>query len=268
MGFQKAELVIVCAVNFDNPERKVQMNDTSRRLAAGLVAIFVVRVECSAQDSVARVAKQQERNTISVGLEFTKKNRSPVLRALAALGTVTPNAYASGFLVGDGLVMTNYHVVSGQLSLSKKRKLGFEASDELDVKVYINGCQARTVKVDEVADLALLRLCTQSKQAKRATFGSAPADGAQLLLIAQPGDYKIMRRGSFHGTYDFGGHQYWSMRIDGQDGFSGSPVYDSKGEIVGVFCRYDWQRGIALISPASEAQKLLADYGAATQSQP
>ena len=91
---------------------------------------------------------------------------------------------------------------------------------------------------------------------------SAPAHVIylQAQLIAQPGEYKMIRRGSFRGPYEFGGYEYWSIRIDGQDGFSGSPVYDSKGDIVGVFCRYDWKQGIALISPSTHVQKLITDY--------
>jgi len=232
-------------------------------IATTLAAWLIVSIDCSAQDPAARVVKQQQRNTISIALEFTRKNRSPVIRVLSSLGGFSPNAYASGFVVEESLVMTNYHVVSGQISAAKKKKLGFEASDELDVKAYVNGCQAKIVKVDQAADLALLRVCMPLKQAGKATFASAPSEGAQLLLIAQPGDYKMVRRGSFRGTYNFGGHEYWSLRIDGQDGFSGSPIYDGNGEIVGVFSRYDWQKGIALISPATEAQKFLAEYDAA-----
>ena len=59
------------------------------------------------------------------------------------------NGYATGFVVGDRLVMTAYHVVSGQLSPSKKTQLGFGAKDELEVKAYVNGCQAAVVRVDD-----------------------------------------------------------------------------------------------------------------------
>lgn len=228
--------------------------------AAAFVTLCVVCVGSSAEDPRGKLAREQERSTLSIALEFSKKNRGPLVRALSALGAMTPNAYASGFLVDDGLVMTSYHVVSGQLSASKKRKLGFKPDDELEVRAYVNGSEAKTVMVDEVADLALLKVRAPTKQAKRATFSGGPPNGEQLLLIAQPGEYKMIRKGSFRGPYSFGGYEYWSIRIDGQDGFSGSPVYDSKGNIVGVFCRYDWKQGIALISPATHAQKLLTDY--------
>src|SRR6185503_13232650 len=121
--------------------------------------LLIPSLECSAQDVLAKVAKQHQTYTISVALEFTKKDRNPMLRVLAAVGAIDPNAHATGFLVGDGLVMTSYHVVSGKLNPRKKKLLGFKPDDELDVKVYVYNCQARVVKVDQQADLALLKIC-------------------------------------------------------------------------------------------------------------
>lgn len=237
------------------------------RCATVLVVLFVLALNTSAQDRLARVAKQHESYTTTIALEFSKKNRSPVLRVLAAVGAFDPNAHATGFLVGEGLVMTSYHVVSGKLNARKKRLLGFKPDDELEVKVYVNGCQAKIVKVDQESDLALLRVCA-SKQTPRPTFRAAPDKDEPLLLIAQPGEQKLIRRGSFNGAYALGNSQYLSVKIDGQDGFSGSPVYDHNGEIVGIFSLYDWKLGVALLSPGVKAQQFLADYDANVQSQP
>ena len=57
-----------------------------------------------------------------------------------------------------------------------------------------------------------------------------------------------------------GTQEYWSVKIDSRDGFSGSPVYNSKAEVVGVFSGYDWSQKLALISPSIRAQKLLEEY--------
>ena len=244
------------------------MKRNFRRFASVPVVLLIVAFECTAQDTLSRVGKQHEPYTITVALEFSKKNRSAVLRALSAFGALDPNAHATGFLVGDGLVMTSYHVVSGKLSTGKKKLLGFKADDELEVKAYVNGCQARVVKVDEQSDLALLRICARSKQGQRPTFQTTPNTNEQLLLIARPGDQRLVRRGSFSGLYTFRGQQYWSVKIDGQDGFSGSPVYNGNGDLVGVFCLYDWKRGVALLSPGVKAQQFLADYDAGLQTQP
>jgi hypothetical protein len=51
-----------------------------------------------------------------------------------------------------------------------------------------------------------------------------------------------------------------SVKIEGRDGFSGSPVYNQKAEVVGIFSGYDWSQKVAVISPGARAQKLLVDY--------
>lgn len=235
--------------------------------ASVLVVILDLALAASAQDMLAKVAKKHESSTTTIGLEFSRKNRNTMLRVLAAAGTFDPNAHATGFLVGDGLVMTSYHVVSGKLSARKKKLLGFKADDELEVKIYVNGCQAKVVKTDQESDLALLHVCA-SKQTQRPTFKTTPSKDEQLLLIAQPGEQKMIRRGKFNGSYAFGAAEYWSVKIDGQDGFSGSPVYDNNGEIVGIFSLYDWKQGLALLSPGAKVQQFLADYDAGIQTHP
>ncbi|PYP89916.1 MAG: hypothetical protein DMF61_01575 [Blastocatellia bacterium AA13] len=229
--------------------------------------LLILAFNSTAQDTLGRVAKQHEPYTITVALEFMKKNRNTMVRVLSAVSAPEPNAHATGFMVGDGLVMTSYHVVSGNLSARKKRILGFKADDDLEVKVYVNNCQARVLKVDPEADLALLKVCTV-KQTQRPTFRETPSQDEPLLLIAQPGSQKLIRRGNFNGSYAFGGYQFLSVKIDGQDGFSGSPVYDNKGDIVGVFSLYDWKRGVALLSPGAKVQQFLAEYDAGIQSHP
>jgi S1-C subfamily serine protease len=223
--------------------------------------LFVLTSEAASQ-STPKVVKQQERYTLSIALEFSKKNRNAAERALSLLTDVGPNAYATGFVVGDGLVMTAYHVVSGRLSSSKRKLLGFKPDDELQVKAYVGGCPARIVKVDRDADLALLSVCGSSKDARRPTFQADPALNQQITLIAHPRENKFLRRGIFQGNYTFQGKHYWSIKVDALEGFSGSPVYNDRGQIVGVFCGYDSREGLAFISPGVKVQKLLEAYDA------
>ena len=217
---------------------------------------------CFADKSASRMLKQQERYTLSLELEFTKKEQNPLEHAISVLFDVGPNGYATGFLVGNGLVMTAYHVISGNLSNTKKVMLGFKPSDELSVKVFVDGCRAKVIRVDKEADLALLEMCRNSKTAKAPKFQTAPSKDDKLFLIARPHGDKVVSHGSFYGNYMLGTQEYWSVKIDSRDGFSGSPVYNSTGEVVGVFSGYDWSQKLALISPSTRAQKLLEDYQA------
>ena len=239
---------------------------------AALVIMLIAPV-CVADKSSTRLLKQQERYTLSLELEFAKKEQNPLEHAISVLFDVGPNGYATGFLVGNGLVMTAYHVISGNLSTTKKVMLGFRPSDELSVKVYVDGCRAKVIKVDKEADLALLEMCRNSKEAKAPTFQTAPVKDDKLFLIARPHGDKVVSHGSFYGNYMLGNQEYWSVKIDSRDGFSGSPVYNSKAEVVGVFSGYDWSQKLALISPSIRAQKLLEEYhdqvnGSPAKSQP
>jgi S1-C subfamily serine protease len=241
------------------------MNSKLCSLTCIAALLLLAPVSLADSKSSNRVLKQQERYTLSLELEFSKKEQNPLEQAISVLFDVGPNGYATGFLVGNGLVMTAYHVISGNLSSTKIVMLGFKASDELAVKVFVDGCRAKVIKVDKEADLALLEMCHNSKNAKAPVFQTAPSKDDKLYLIARPHGDKVVSHGSFYGNYMLGNQEYWSVKIDSRDGFSGSPVYNSNAEVVGVFSGYDWSQKLALISPSTRAQKLLEDYNATTR---
>ena len=230
-----------------------------RGFAFVLLPLFFFSTSPLAKNN-ADIIKQRERNTVSLELEFTKKNPSGLQRLVSFLNWGI-NGYATGFLVGDNLVITAYHVVSGELDESKKLALGFGRDEELEAKVYIRGCQAKVLGVDKDADLALLEMCG-SRQTASPLFQSIVNKDEELLLIARPHGDKIVSRGTFHGAYNFKGIDYWAVKIDARDGFSGSPVYNERGELVGVFSGFDWAQRLAVISPGERAQKLLTQYAA------
>jgi S1-C subfamily serine protease len=230
-------------------------------LAALLAAPLFAPARAS-EDPLAAVLKR-EGYAVSLGLKVRKKKRGSLPRLLDILGAEPPNAYATGFVVGDGLVMTAYHVVSGDLSPDKRKQLGFSPDEPLAVAAFVNDCEATVLEVDAGADLALLRVCGGSpKRAAAPAFQAeaGPVQDEKLLVIARPNGFKSVKRGVFSGTYTFHGRQYWAATIEGRDGFSGSPVFNDRGEIVGVFSGYDWTRKVSLISPGARAQKLLEDY--------
>lgn len=229
-------------------------------LALAVLALCLFAPRCLGQKSTAQVVKQQSSYTLSLELEFSKKGRSNLQKAMSLLLALGPNGHATGFLVGEGLVMTAYHVVSGDLSDSKKIALGFSPKDQLQVKVFVNGCQARVIRVDKEADLALLEIFGSRKQVKNLAFQAAPNKDERLLLIARPHGDKTVSLGTLYGSYTFRGQEFLSARIEGRDGYSGSPIYNQNAEVVGVFSGYDWAQKLALISPGIRAQKLLEDH--------
>ena len=228
-------------------------------LVLGVIMLFVLVPRSPAKDAAADAFKLHARYTVSLQLEFSKKNPNALDKMMTLLD-MGPNGYATGFMVGDGLVMTSYHVVSGEVGAYKKIALGFSPTDALDVRVYVKGCHAKVITVDKDADLALLEMCGSSKRSIRPAFQSAPSKDEQLLLIARPHGDSIVRRGVLSGSYTLNGLEYWSAKLIARDGFSGSPVYNEQAELVGVMSGYDPTKKLALISPVIRVQKLLESY--------
>jgi len=231
-------------------------------VAISVVAIFLLAPRTRA-DKPTIVAKPDD-STVSLDLKFTKKKPKAMERIFSFLD-YGPNGFATGFVVGNGLVMTAHHAVSGKLSASKKVQLGFAPGDELAVEIYVKGCRATVIKVDEDADLALLRICQSQRQVKAPAFQAVVNKDEKLFVVARPHGNKMVRKGVFYGPYTVKGQEYSLAKIDGQDGYSGSPVYNQKAEIVGVFSGYDRSQKLAMISPGIRAQKLLEDYVAGPQ---
>lgn len=233
-----------------------------RRLSCFALVVVILSLlapRCVAKDAAAQALKQNERYTVSLELAFSRKNPNAFDRVMTFLD-MGPNGYATGFMVGDGLVMTAYHVVSGELGQYKKMALGFAATDQLDVKVFVKGCHARVITVDKDADLALLEVCGSQKKSVLPTFQATLNKNEKLLLIARPHGDSIVRRGTLSGSYTLNGLEYWSAKLNARDGFSGSPVYNQQAELVGVMSGYDPTRKLALISPVIRVQKLLENY--------
>ncbi len=218
--------------------------------------------KCVASDAVTQALKLQERYTVSLELEFSRKNPHAVDRVINFLDW-GPNGYATGFRVGEGLVITSYHVVSGELGKYKKMALGFAPEDQLDVKVFVGGCHAKVISFDQDADLALLEVCGSLKKNIAPTYQSTLTKNEKLLLIARPRGDSILRTGTLSGSYTLNGLEYWSAKLNARDGFSGSPVYNQQAELIGVMSGYDPTRKLALISPVIRVQKLLEDYSPA-----
>jgi hypothetical protein len=234
-----------------------------KRLALGVVtsvvAMLLLTPPCRADKPA--IAKPDDA-TVSLDLKFSKKKPNAMQRVFSFLD-YGPNGFATGFVVGNGLVMTAYHAVSGNLTISKKVQLGFAPGDELEVDIYVNGCHAEVIRFDADADLALLQICHSGRRIKSPAFQAILAKDEKLMVIARPHGNRMVRRGVFYGPYVTKGAEFSLAKIEGHDGYSGSPVYNQKAEIVGVFSGYDGGQKLAMISPGGRAQKLLEDYVAA-----
>ena len=166
----------------------------------------------------------------------------------------------SGSLVGaDGLILTNYHVVS-QVALEPQRyRLNFQTVDGVTGALQL-------VAFDVVHDLALVRMAQPpAAVAARGTFEFRPAatplaQGERIFSLGNPLDVGfVVVEGTYNGLVErsFLPQILFSGSLN--PGMSGGPVLDDKGHIVGVnvATRRDGQQ-ISFLVPAEFAQALIA----------
>ncbi|GAC1341194.1 MAG: DegQ family serine endoprotease [Myxococcales bacterium] len=150
----------------------------------------------------------------------------------------------SGFLIGNGLVLTNNHVVEVQDERGGK----FRAMDEIKVitdETAPGGSReyaAKVVGADDKADIALLRLeDPKGRTLPGATLGDSDKleVGDYVVAIGEPfglqatvtsGIISAKERSQFGGPYS----DYLQTDASINPGNSGGPLFNLRGEVIGV----------------------------------
>jgi serine protease Do len=151
----------------------------------------------------------------------------------------------SGFLIGDGLVLTNNHVVEVQ---DDARSGKFRPMDEIKVitdETAPGGAREFSAKVignDPKSDVALLRIEGKDVGSlKYATLGDSDAAevGDYVIAIGEPfglqasvtaGIISAKERTQFGGPWS----DYLQTDASINPGNSGGPLFNLKGEVVGI----------------------------------
>jgi serine protease Do len=152
----------------------------------------------------------------------------------------------SGFLIGDGLVLTNNHVVEIQDENGPRGK--FRPMDEIKVVTDESApggareFKAKVIGNDPKADIALLRIEGKDVGSlKYATLGDSDAIevGDYVVAIGEPfglqatvttGIISAKERSQFGGAYS----DYLQTDASINPGNSGGPLFNLKGEVVGI----------------------------------
>jgi serine protease Do len=166
----------------------------------------------------------------------------------------------SGSLVGpDGLILTNYHVIS-QVALEPQRyRLNYQMADGGKGALQL-------IAFDVVHDLALVRMTAPPADvAARGAFEFRPAatplsQGERIFSLGNPLDVGFaVVEGTYNGMVErsFLPQILFSGSLN--PGMSGGPVLDDRGRIVGVnvATRRDGQQ-ISFLVPGEFAQALIA----------
>lgn len=224
-------------------------------LAAPLAVIeqaFVQTIE-QAERSVVAIARDKPRPPDSEDFDeriLRRGRREPTL----ADPNYIPNEFGTGVIVrGDGLILTNYHVVRGGPAVGKEK-----TEQELYVRLADRrGFPARILAADPRSDLAVLKIEATTLPAVRLGNGTQARKGQLLIVLGNP--YSIARDGSASASWGIlsnigrPAHQeierfedsrrketihhlgtLWQIDARLNLGTSGGPVFNFKGEMVAL----------------------------------
>jgi serine protease Do len=147
----------------------------------------------------------------------------------------TPEGLGSGFIINsDGFLITNFHVTEGETQISVE--IYFPKDGQLERRVYK---QVKIIALNKFADLALLRI--EDKDAPRfpsVILGDADnmAVGDRVFAIGSPmGLERTVTEGILSTkTRELEGELYLQTTAQINPGNSGGPLFNMRGEVIGV----------------------------------
>lgn len=174
--------------------------------------------------------------------------------------TVRENGLGSGFMISDRLLITAAHVVS--------------VSETINVR-FADGevIPASVVRSYSEADIALVKLLRPRMNAKTVKLGNSNElkIGQRIFVVGAPfglfsslssGYVSGFRRSALSGN-PFNTTEYIQTDAAINQGNSGGPMFNLKGEVVGIVSHITTQsggfEGIGYASSSNLAQKLLID---------
>ena len=153
----------------------------------------------------------------------------------AVIKVSTPSGLGSGFIIHpDGYAITNAHVIQGE---TKIKATVFEQGD-LDFK-RVNIDDVQIIAVNPQTDLALIKLTHPDNKPFKTVFlqGQESLEvGEEVFAIGNPlGLERSLSSGVVATTQrNFEGMTYVQTTAEINPGNSGGPLFNSKGEVVGV----------------------------------
>lgn len=166
--------------------------------------------------------------------------QTPLERFEASLFTVEVHAgnhssrtsQGSGYAVpGDGLVVTNYHVVSSYVRHPDRYRIR--------VRNATGNHDAELVRFDLINDLALLRV--HGLEAPPLEVAAEPPAGSRVLAFGNPHGLGISQiEGTHNGRADKGLVPRMLLSMPLNSGMSGGPIVDADGRVVGTNVAVIW----------------------------
>ena len=210
----------------------------------------------------AKVTKQVHKNLYSVSA------KPPPIRSVRQLVNIlgeavvqvkTPSGLGSGFIIHeDGYLITNFHVIENDAKISVE--VYHQTGDQLERKTYT---KVRIIGMNKFADLALLRIMDNDAS----KFKSVPLVGEDALAVGE----RVFAVGSPLGlertvtegivstkTRQIQGALYMQTSTPINPGNSGGPLFNLRGEVVGVTnMKITTGEGLGFAIPASAVKFFL-----------
>ena len=158
------------------------------------------------------------------------KEYSPALVQIKSINIESgqKSSIGTGFFINtDGLIVSNYHVVSSYVQNASKYRLEFIDQDE-------NSFPVAVIAVDVVNDLALLK-AEQSPEIQFQLSQTAPVKGEKLYALGNPHDLgMIVVPGTYNGIKQNSFYQRIHFTGSINPGMSGGPTVNPVGQVVGI----------------------------------
>ncbi|GAA0857950.1 serine protease [Aliiglaciecola litoralis] len=213
-----------------------------KRINCLLLLWFLTIAHSVKAHDIVEIVKKSKSSVVGIGVHDPLRSPRSVL-------------HGTGFVVADGRhIITNHHVIDNKLDPKSKQRRVVFAGEGSRPRVY----EATVVEIDELHDLALLRINTTMKPFKLAKPELIP-DGSEVIFTGFPigqilGFYPVTHRGiiaaatpviipsSHSSQLDISTvkrlrdpYFVYQMDATAYPGNSGSAVYHSvSGEVVAV----------------------------------
>lgn len=174
------------------------------------VPIIFLHASCLAaeQDRIAQIFQEEADSIVLVGAAIGKKT---------SIGT--------GFIISkDGLIATNYHVISKSKRLSVRFNNG---------RTYGN---VKLLEFDPVKDLAIIKVNASGLNPVKLGNSDSLQIGQRIVTIGNPlGLEHTVSDGLISSIRDVKeGHKVLQISVPLSNGSSGGPIFNLNGEVVGV----------------------------------
>ncbi|HLG15264.1 MAG TPA: trypsin-like peptidase domain-containing protein [Blastocatellia bacterium] len=183
------------------------------------------------------------------GREVARYALSSVVVIVAEKAKGKAVALGSGFFVGDGVIVTNYHVIKGASRLRAKI-VGQKSLYPIN----------QVLIIDVKKDLALVRVAGVRASALSLGDDSRVATGDEIYVVGNPeGLEGTFSKGVISGIRSINGRRYLQITAPISPGSSGGPVLNAGGEVIGVAVgSLRTGQNLNFAIPASDVTSLLA----------